>query len=253
MTWKAIGASVKGTSHTASGKDCEDAIQYCIATTPTGDEVLICCGSDGAGSAAFAGEASKFCVQYALDAMKNWIASGTTVGEPEIYLIVEQLYEALAKEAEAKACELNEFSCTLLGAVLTGDRSVFFQIGDGAIVRNDGSDFYLPVWWPDNGEYQNTTSFLIDDINFKSLNITVLEERVNEIALFTDGLQMLALNIEKQQVHQPFFTDLFRYLRMAAEPEHMTVLQRKLVEYLDSRIINDRTDDDKTLFMATRY
>ena len=54
------------------------------------------------------------------------------------------------------------------------------------MVRNDGSGFYIPIWWPFNGEYQNTTSFIIDDRSFSHLNILALDEQVNEVALFTD-------------------------------------------------------------------
>jgi hypothetical protein len=75
---------------------------------------------------------------------------------------------------------------------------------------------------------------------------------VDEVAIFTDGLQMLALNMESRTVHQPFFSDLFRYLRMANDADKVSILNGKLATYLDSPGINGRTDDDKTLFLATR-
>jgi hypothetical protein len=81
----------------------------------------------------------------------------------------------------------------------------------------------------------------------------VLDERVDEVAIFTDGLQMLALNMEYENVHQPFFKDMYRVLRLADEPAKVDLLNGKLADYLNSNQINDRTDDDKTLFLASRF
>ena len=250
VAWKAIGSSVIGSSHIAVGKSCEDAVAYTLVEGS--EEVLISCVSDGAGSASFAAFASGFCTNYVLNTLTQCARTGREVGEETIFKILEGIYEALEKEAALEEMELNEFSCTLLGCYITDARAVFFQIGDGAIVRAGAGGFYTPVWMPDNGEYQNTTSFVIDDRNFGKLKVCVLEEQVTEVALFTDGLQMLALNMEAQNVHQPFFVPLFKYLRLADNGEKLAVLQRKLTAYLESEQVIMRTDDDKTLFLATR-
>lgn len=252
MSWKAIGQSVIGTSHTAAGKECEDAIAYRIVNTPDNHEVLICCASDGAGSALYAGWASEYTVNTVMEFATDLVANGNELDEGLLYTMLETVYEGLEKEAEEKEVELNEFSCTLLGCIATTTQTAFFQVGDGAIVRNDGSDFYTTVWWPENGEYQNTTSFLIDDSTFSNVNMQIINEGIDELAIFTDGLQLLALNIETQSVHQPFFSGMLKHLRMADDAQKTNVLYRKLGEYLDSAIINERTDDDKTLFLATR-
>ncbi len=252
MMWKAIGSSVAGTSHAASGKPCEDAVQYCVAKDVNGDEVMICCVSDGAGSAAFAGFASGYATQMMTDGLRMVAFSGAAISQGDIYALAEDIYYGLAAAAERQHVPLNEYSCTMLGCYITKGRAAFFQVGDGAIVRNDGTGFYLPVWWPENGEYQNSTCFLVDDSSFGNLNVVITEGAVNEVAIFTDGMQLLALNTEQETAHQPFFTDMFRFLRMANDHEKVNVLHRKLGEYLDSKQINDRTDDDKTLFLATR-
>jgi hypothetical protein len=251
MTWKAIGQSVTGSGHLSGDKICEDAI--CYTVLPSGEnEVLICCVSDGAGSAQYAAWAADFATRRCMEVLTATAASGDMVTESSVYALMEDIYKELAAEADTKEVPVNEYSCTLLVAYIAHNRAVFFQVGDGAIVRNDNTGFYTPVWWPDNGEYQNTTSFIVDDPAFGKLNILILEEEINEVALFSDGLQMLALNMEHRNVHQPFFTDLFRFLRLADEPEKIAVLNRKLAEYLDSKQINERTNDDKTLFLASR-
>ncbi len=251
MSWKAIGNSVIGTSHTAVDKTCEDAIRYEVVNNGK-EDILICCASDGAGSAKYAAFAAKFCTEQIVETLSAFAQASSRVGESEVFTLVEDCYFGLEREALTSGDELNEYSCTLLGCYLTPTRSVFFQIGDGAIIRNDGNGYYTHCWWPENGEYQNTTSFLVDDSSFSNLNVSILDERVDEVAMFTDGLQMLALNMEARQVHQPFFIDLFKFLRQANDAEKVTILNRKLAEYLDSAQINSRTDDDKTLFMATR-
>lgn len=98
----------------------------------------------------------------------------------------------------------------------------------------------------------NSTTFLIDDPNFRNLKTKIIEESIQEVAIFTDGLQMLTLNNESESVHQPFFKDLFKWLRMVSSEEHLSVLNGKLSAYLSGNVINSRTDDDKTLLLATR-
>ncbi len=251
MSWQVIGKSVKGTSHTATGNECEDAARFDIVQDENGDDVLLCCASDGAGSALYAAEASATVTQEVVKRMAAWLQSGKELDESAVYAVLEDVYDILQKQATAVEAELNDFSCTLLGCCIAPAQAIFFQLGDGAIARLTDSG-YAHIWWPDNGEYQNATSFLIDDPNFGSLKILVLDEPVDEVALFTDGLQMLALNYEQQQIHQPFFNALFPSLRLADAAEKRTILNRRLEEYLDSTAINARTDDDKTLLLATR-
>jgi hypothetical protein len=234
------------------GKGCEDAIHFTIVRDEQGGETVICCASDGAGSAEYAAFASALCTDTVGERLAAIVAGGRKVEEADIYSICEEVYDTLKAEADRRETDLNEFSCTLLGCCVSGGRSVFFQIGDGAIVRNDSTDFFRAVWWPHNGEYLNSTAFLVDDNTLKDLRILVTDEPVAEVALFTDGLQMLALNMDGECAHQPFFHDLFRIVRMAVTEEDTAILGKKLEEYLDSDSVNRRTDDDKTLFLATR-
>jgi hypothetical protein len=104
------------------------------------------------------------------------------------------------------------------------------------------------VFWPENGEYQNTTFFLSDSAFDAHVQSSVVSEQVAEIAMFTDGLQMLALNYATKEAHGPFFVPMFRELR-ARESTDLIVPMR---QFLDSKAVNDRTDDDKTLILATR-
>lgn len=252
MMWKTIGESVIGTSHMHTNKQCEDAIYYTSFKISSTEEVLICAVSDGAGSAKYAAEASKYVTEKTVRKIEQIIHGKLNIDEVDIFPIAEELYSELKGKASQVNEPLNEFSCTLLGCVVFSNKALFFQVGDGAIVRNDGAGYYTNLWWPHNGEYQNTTSFFIDDENFSQFKILQIEESINEIAIFSDGLQLLILNTETQSVHQPFFKNVFQSLRLADNENSLAILKKKLANYLESDLINSRTDDDKTLFLATR-
>lgn len=252
MSWKVIGQSVIGTSHIQLNKTCEDALHYQVVTNSAGDEVLICFASDGAGSAKYAAKASETAVQQAVQFAAELISNNQELSDQLLLQLAENLYDSILELADEAQEPKNEFSCTLLGCIILPNQAGFLQIGDGAIVRNDGSDYFTHIFWPHNGEYQNTTSFLIDNPNLPNLKTKIVDGPIDEISLFTDGLQMLTLNNETETVHQPFFANLFKWLRKAESDEHISILNGKLIDYLSGEVINNRTDDDKTLLLATR-
>src|SRR3954454_7105079 len=178
MRWKAIGKAVRGTSHLQSNKPCEDALAYAVVTSPLNGEILVCCVADGAGSAKYAAEASSLVTSKTVDYFSKQIMNSNELTEANIMFIAEQLYDELNELATQRNEPLNEFSCTFLGCVLFNTKSLFFQIGDGAIIRDDGNNNFVTVWWPQNGEYSNTTSFLIDDHHFCQLKVAIVEGTV---------------------------------------------------------------------------
>ena len=56
---------------------------------------------------------------------------------------------------------------------------------------------------------------------------------------------------DQQTSHLPFFDPMLKVLRQT-NPDHCEVLNDQLVHFLSSSAINERTDDDKTLVLATR-
>lgn len=252
MIWKTIGQSVIGSSHIQSGKICEDANLYQIVNLPNGDEALVCFISDGAGSAKFGGVAASAAVSSAVSQCAELLSAGEEISEHFLTAMSERIYDELLAMAVVAQVPKNEYSCTLLGCVILSEKAAFLQIGDGAIVREDGSGHFTLLWWPHNGEYQNSTAFLIDDPNLPHLNTKVVDDIVIEVALFSDGLQQLALNQVSMSVHQPFFNNVFPSLRKAQQEDHLSILNSMLLDYLSGEVINSRTDDDKTLVLATR-
>jgi hypothetical protein len=158
----------------------------------------------------------------------------------------------------AEAADLNarEFACTLLGAILSEDQAAFLQIGDGAIVVSNRAepDDYGWVFWPQHGEFANQTNFVTQANAAEILEFELEDRCIDEIAVFTDGIERLVLDLHEKTAHAPFFRTLFGWLVKTkpsvidAEIPASEVMKR----YLGSKQINDRTDDDKTLILASR-
>jgi len=60
---------------------------------------------------------------------------------------------------------------------------------------------------------------------------------------------MLALDFSQSKAHDPFFAPLFRTVKNGPDEE---VLRSALLDFMDSNRVNERTDDDKSLLLATR-
>lgn len=121
------------------------------------------------------------------------------------------------------------------------------QVGDGAIILGDGQGSRV-AFWPDPDEYANVTDFLTDERFAEVMRFEAIAEPLVEIALLTDGLQRLALDFNARVPHPPFFGPLFREIRTTDDLESLLEPYRG---FLDSPAVNERTDDDKTLVIAT--
>lgn len=238
--WKFIYGCVRGTSHSVSGQPCQD---YCASTT-IGSTIVAAC-SDGAGSADLSHLGSKIAVERFLE------VASVFESPPEQTAVeswVDAARERVIEEAAAQSVIPRQLACTLLVAIVGSEWAAFAQIGDGVMIFNGDTGYEL-VFWPDNGEYANTTRFLTDDDYRNHLRIDIILRNINDIAVMTDGLQMLALDFKGSRVHDRFIEPLFRTIRSNTDADS---LQKSLLDFMDSDRVNDRTDDDKTLFLATR-
>jgi hypothetical protein len=213
--------------------------------------VLILAGADGAGSAQFADLGAAFACDAVIEKALADLREGQTVAALDrdaILYWLDASRKMLWAEAEVRQTTPRELACTLLLAVVGERAAAFAQIGDGAIVTRDGDDF-RPVFWPLAGEYVNSTNFLSEVDFAEHLLFERREERIDELALFSDGLQRVALNLAARTAHRPFFEPLFARLRAAADGE---ALREAVVQFLQSPRLAQRSDDDKTLILATR-
>ena len=113
---------------------------------------------------------------------------------------------ARARSGRGYEHDAREYSSTLLVAVATPHATIVGQIGDGAIVVDDG--LLRAATWPQQGEYANVTHFLVQDDAMDQL-VTAEAGPAQRIAVFSDGLQNLALQYETKTPYEPFFTPFF--------------------------------------------
>lgn len=237
--WKLVFGSVPGTSHVQAGFPCQD---YCSGAV-FGTTLVAAC-ADGAGSA----ELSQLGSKAAVDRFMEVASCDSMPATEQIEAWVDAARGHLLEKAAGRGSTPRQLACTFLAALVGDGWAAFVQVGDGLIVF-DGPDGYNVAFWPDNGEYANTTRFLSEDDFRQHLRVEIVERHVSELAVLTDGLQMLALDIAGAKVHDRFFAPLFKAVRYGPDEAALRV---SLVEFLKSKRVSDRTDDDKTLLLATR-
>ncbi|RKP57523.1 PP2C family serine/threonine-protein phosphatase [Pararobbsia silviterrae] len=255
MSWRYVSASATGTSHVQAGESCQDASFVAVASGADGAEWLIALAADGAGSARYGAIGARIMCEtggrFLCDRVEARGASALDVKLAAA--CVRHVRAEISLASTWQRAPARQFACTLVGAVIGPERALVFQIGDGAVVvrspdRADGA--LRPVFWPDAGEYANTTYFVTDPDAAAHLNAEIIAAP-DEVSLLTDGLQRLALVYATREAHTPFFEPMFAALR-GVDPARCVQLNTDLARFLSSAAINARTDDDKTLVVATR-
>lgn len=251
MSWRVVAASEIGTSHVTSGAPCEDSCWAQVDALAAGESLLSIFVSDGAGSASRGGEGAELAIQAAADFL------GKKLKEDEFGLsdalavdLVVAVRERVYAKAEAEGLKARDFACTFLGALSSARGTLVLQIGDGGVVLDVGTGLELALV-PMSGEYANMTHFVTDEDAVNRLVTKTYNDTALRVAVFSDGLQRLALNMAENTVHEPFFTPFFKGLQQA-KPEQEDQLHSALVRFLSSQAVNERTDDDKTLALAVR-
>lgn len=247
--WKYGAASVIGKSHQASQEPvCQDAHATQYVEHASAFVGII---SDGAGSASKSQLGSKRACDFVMCRINEAPASllferdfaASTLGDlrGDLQLLATDLGVAL-----------RELACTLLVAIVCPHRAIFWQIGDGAMCfRQPQDDKFQYAFWPEKGEYANVTYFVTDTNSQTHLEFDVTDCEITELGMFSDGLERLALNFVTGEAHSPFFTALFPYVRSLPEG-YSHDLGSEIATFLASARINERTDDDKTLILASR-
>ena len=186
--------------------------EYFIGLVADGAEVLLP-GGTGA--------------QIACDTILSGIASppGTArnlseIPAEDVERWISAARDAIAGQSRQEGKPLREFACTLIGCVIANDHALYFQIGDGGIVIREESGYHA-VFWPDQGEYANTTYFITDEAFLSHLSLLRSDIPPCEIALFTDGLQNLVLSFSQKTAHTGFFKPLFETLQKSCGGENL--------------------------------
>jgi hypothetical protein len=163
--------------------------------------------------------------------------------------VLQAARNAVAAEADAHRAPLSDLATTLLIAVGTAELVAAGQVGDGAVVVRQADDSFRAVTRPQVQEYLNETTFLTSLGALDQAQLSVLRAPPTGLALFSDGLQMLALKMPEGTPHGPFFAPL---LRLVVEIKDRGVAEGQLRRFLQSPRITQRADDDLTLVLAVR-
>ena len=159
--WRHIAQSTPGDSHRADGVPCQDSGRVAVLGGDL-DQTLLACVADGAGSARHSAIGSALACESVVDSAAR--ISRSTVRLPtcstdDILQWCDVIRAKLSEAAAARDAEVRELATTLCAAIVSANHACFFQIGDGAIVLKRNSVCGI-VFWPQSGEYANTTNFL---------------------------------------------------------------------------------------------
>ena len=246
--WRCIAASVRGIGHERSGHPCQDAHGW----RAVGSTIMAATVADGAGSAASSEVGARIASDSALEAIvasiglvmpatdENW--SDAMLGAA---LAAKTAVEA---EAELRGIEVRDLASTLIVAAAYPAGIAVAQIGDGAVVVREKSGGLSAVTIPQNGEYLNETIFLVSPSAIETAQVVVWHGEPSQFALFSDGLQTIALSAKENTPFAPFFEPLFRFASGITDQIRADL---ELAEFLKSPRFEQRTDDDLTLVLAT--
>jgi hypothetical protein len=242
---------VRGPAHEESGLPCQD---YCLGRAQTYEHgtVLVLACADGAGSVRYADVGARAACLGVVHLVLADLEAGLAVeriDRPTVLAWHRQTRRHLRRCAARLEADLDELACTLLLAVVGERAAAFSHVGDGAVVALERGAYH-PVFWPQwAGEEDNSTNFVTNNDYAKRLEFELRIGRVDELALLTDGVQVLALNGVTRTAQQMFFGPVFERMRATKHPEK---LARALRKFFGSPAVRARSDDDKTLVLATR-
>jgi hypothetical protein len=215
-----------------------------------GARALCAVVSDGAGSSSHGGQGASLVCRHLLAAFKSWFRDHDHLPDDEVVRCwIDNLRDCLNEVAMRRDLTRRQFAATLVMLVVIDDQLLTLQIGDSALVaRKNGT--WEALCWPENGEFASTTYFVTDDPEAR-LHVVRLALEHDAFALFSDGLEAIAL---EQATHQPyarFFDPMIKAVDLADGKGRLADLSAALGQYLDSPRLCERTDDDKTLVLIS--
>ena len=240
-----------GVRHQRDAKPCQDTFDYC--QLPTGE--LVVAVADGAGSAPLAQEGAQMVVDGALTAVTAKWARYRPASRKAWRDLVYQAFQAAQQGVFHHAVQADQppraYAATLLLAIISQSMVVCGLVGDCAIVVAATEGDLQSLCKVQRGPYANTTYFATHHDLKQQLDVQIWEGSAQHVALLTDGLLSLALNIELNQPYEPFFTPLFAFATDVGNTvDDEAVAVQGLTAFLDSDRVNQHTHDDKTLVLV---
>lgn len=251
--WNIAHASVIGLAHINQETECQDRFS-CEVVEIKGEKILVAVVADGAGSTTDGQIGAEIVCQTFIEEVFDFLTSSdASVGSLNVEfgkLWVLYVQKKIAEIAQESGKLMRDYASTFIGAVIGETQSVFFQIGDGGSVYSftgepESYQFAIP---PEESEYVNVTNFVTDETATDNLRFVLIDERIEDLILFSDGIFAVAVDYQNNKPHEPFLMPMIAPLRNGNGAN----LNEKLKSFLASPKLNEKTDDDKTLILATR-
>lgn len=253
--WRVVCASSAGQAHLNQKTECQDRFACRIVETDADGKVLIAVVADGAGSASDGQRGAEIVCEIFVNEISAFLkaknASVKSLNEDFGKRLIDFLRAKIGDLAKQENKQIREFASTLVGAVAGAETTAFFQIGDGAIVysASGAAQSYRFGIAPQESLYVNMTDFATDDDAAEKLRFESLDEKIEDLILFSDGIFPVAVDYGSNQPHEPFLAPMIAPLRHGGATEN---LSEKLEKFLASPKINEKSDDDKTIILASR-
>ena len=247
--WRVVGSAVAGASHLRNDLPCQD--YQSSRLLPVGDgQALLVALADGAGSAENADLGAYIAVEAVLQSLEDSLTTldaSSLDFESAMRAAFADAQLALFERAEGEEIPVRSLATTLTCVIAVDGFLTVGQLGDGSVIIQTGEDELVAVTQPQRGEYANETFFLVQEDALEHLQVQVLHYPVQGLAVLSDGLMRLALQMPANLPHLPFFKPLFAFI---ASVEDVDAAKGQLASFLSSERVSARTDDDKSLVLA---
>ncbi len=254
--WRFAHASAIGLAHINQNTDCQDRFACRTISTEVDGEVLIAIVADGAGSAEKGFRGAEMACELFTDEVADFLnsknASVKSLNADFGKRWIEYFQQKVAEIAQIDGKNLRDYATTLVGAVIGESCAIFYQVGDGGLVfsASGAAQSYRFGVAPAESLYVNMTDFLTDETALTSLRFEMIKDSVEDVILFSDGIFPVAVDYQTNQPHEPFLMPMIAPLRTG---NNLDGLNEKLESFLGSPKLNEKTDDDKTIILASRH
>jgi hypothetical protein len=245
--WRFAAGQATGTSHEKLNLPCQDRI-FCSVV----DDTLIAVIADGAGTAGHAHQGAEIAVWTVSAMAQLGVRAGRKDYEHVLREAASVARERLVEAANERGVAVRSLACTLLAIIVAPIGGAALQIGDGVIAIGEKPLEWRCVFWPQKGEYANTTNFLSDEASLAKAEVATLPDEALDVALMSDGLEALAVSFANRNAYAPFFKTAFAPLHACNGMDEIAALSQSLAAMLASPAVRARTDDDASLILATR-